>query len=60
MPLDEPLGGGDELDLVFDDVTFFDDSLIVDSVALFDVLCEKIRIGATNDFLFAVEAHEVG
>ena len=60
VPLDEPLGGGDELDLVSDDVAFFNDAFVVGGVALLDIVCEEIGIGASNDFLFVFEPHEVG
>ena len=60
VPLDEPLRGGDELDLVFDDVTFLDNAFVVGRIALLDVVGEEIRVGASHDFLLVVETHEVG
>jgi len=60
VPLDEPLGGRNELDLVSYDVTFFDDTLVVGGVALFDIVREEIGIGASDDFLFIFEPHKVG
>lgn len=60
VPLDEALRGRDELDLVFDDIALFDDASIVRSIALFDIVREKVGIRPPYDFLLAIESHEVG
>lgn len=54
MPLDKPLGCGDELDFVFYHVAFFYDAFVVGGVALLDVGSEEIGIGASDDLLFVV------